>query len=363
MLTGTFRCFFIYDIAEEIDLDELRRLLGLEKPAREPSFRHLSPEYVRFERPPVVHSIPSLRWEGSQEFQARMKYFDYGVASIELIYPFSLDWSGLVSLSSNWVAAAAIEKLALDAVTKQVARTRQALRRPIDEWLSEDYNIIEITQAAAESGEILSAPQLLERYGDRIAQIVRGEAQALSAGEQAEVLASSLSYYPTDLLVAGWVAAFVYDTAPEGSAPTIQLLEYANTQLLEFRYYDVVLTRVLSRVYDDFEHRGSFWSRWRLAQQARRLNTILLDVTELSERVDNAIKFLSDMFYARAYRLAAARIGVPDYRRLVDGKLRTAGELYGFMMDQFHESRAFVLELMIVIILIIDLFFLFRGKS
>ena len=31
------------------------------------------------------------------------------------------------------------------------------------------------------------------------------------------------------------------------------------------------------------------------------------------------------------------------------------------MVDQFHQSRAFVLELMIVIILIIDLVFLFRG--
>ena len=30
---------------------------------------------------------------------------------------------------------------------------------------------------------------------------------------------------------------------------------------------------------------------------------------EVTERTDNAIKFLSDMFYARAYRLAAAKIG------------------------------------------------------
>jgi hypothetical protein len=34
------------------------------------------------------------------------------------------------------------------------------------------------------------------------------------------------------------------------------------------------------------------------------------------------------MFYARAYRMAAARIGVNDYRKLVDEKLRTAGDLY-----------------------------------
>jgi hypothetical protein len=33
------------------------------------------------------------------------------------------------------------------------------------------------------------------------------------------------------------------------------------------------------------------------------------------------------------------------------------------MIDQFHQSRAFVLELMVVIILIIDLVWLFKGKS
>jgi hypothetical protein len=32
-------------------------------------------------------------------------------------------------------------------------------------------------------------------------------------------------------------------------------------------------------------------------------------------------------------------------------------------VDQFHQSRAFFLELLVVIILIIDLIFLFRGKG
>jgi len=55
-------------------------------------------------------------------------------------------------------------------------------------------------------------------------------------------------------------------------------------------------------------------------------------------------------------------VGVPDYKDLVNQKVQTAEQLYRFMVDQFHQSRAFVLELLVVIILIIDLFFLFRGK-
>jgi hypothetical protein len=54
---------------------------------------------------------------------------------------------------------------------------------------------------------------------------------------------------------------------------------------------------------------------------------------------------------------------VPDYRRLVDQKLESAGELYKFMMDRFYQGRAFVLELMVVIILVIELVYFFRGMK
>jgi hypothetical protein len=98
-----------------------------------------------------------------------------------------------------------------------------------------------------------------------------------------------------------------------------------------------------------------------MARQAERLNSMRLEVTEIAERADNAIKFLSDMFYARAYRVAAARVGVNDYRFLVDEKLKIAGDLYRSMVDEFHQARAFVLEVMVVAILVIELVHLFHG--
>ena len=110
-------------------------------------------------------------------------------------------------------------------------------------------------------------------------------------------------------------------TATAGAETAIQLLEYANSQLLEFRHYDELLTRELEGVYDFLETGGtSLWSRWRTARAATKLHTVLLDVNELTEHADNAIKFLSDMFSARLYKLAAAKIGVPDYKDLVTAK-------------------------------------------
>ena len=354
-LSGSFWILFLYDICEEIRLETLRVLLRVE-PRREPSFRHPSPEYVRFERPPVVQRLEPIALESGSRLHGELNYYEYGVVSIKLELPFEVDWPQLVDLSSRWIDAPELEARAVSTVRDCLKGVQAALVNPHEPWLDEDYYIIHLKNTGAHAAE------LIDRHGKEIAKIVRGELAELSPGETSEILGSRMSYYPEDLLVVGWTAAFIHDTA-EGAASTIQLLEYANTQLLEFRYYDQVLSTLLEGVYKSLEKKAGAFARWRLASQAQNLNKIRLDIRELTERVDTSIKFLSDMFSARLYRLASARLGVEDYRRLVESKLHTAGELYEFMMDQFHEGRAFVMELVIIVILIIDLVFIFRGKG
>jgi len=360
-LRGWFRVLVLYDVAEAIQLEQLRLILGAQPAGRTPSFTRPTPEYVRFESPPVVEPLDGLELDAGEPLKGRIKYYEYGVVSVEMELEFACEWPALVEQSSRLIAAPRIGKRTLDLAERSLKRAAAALVKPYEHWLTEDYYIIQLGEIAGPGGRATTASELLAGHGTEIAQIVRGESCVLSDGERQEILQSSISYYPTDLLVVGWTAALVYDT-PEGAAPTIQLLEYASTQLLEFRYYDDLLTKVLKNVYKSMERGSGLLSRWRLAREAERLNTIRLDVIELAERIDNAIKFLSDMFYARLYRLAAVKVGVPDYRNLVDQKLRTAGELYQFMVQEFHQGRAFVLELVVIVILIIDLIFFFRLK-
>jgi len=360
-LSGTFWILILYDVCEEIRLEELRAILGAQPPGREPSFRGPTPEYVRFQKPPVIEYLEPLRLESGERLQHQIHYYEYGVVSIELQLSFEFDWQELMRLSSRWIAAPEIEQQAAASVRRSLELARPALVKPREQWLSEDYYIIQLRPVIKGDGGSVTGGELIAAHGDHIAQIVRGEMQRLSEDERTEILQLRLSYYPEDLLVIGWTAALVYDT-PEGALPVIQLLEYANSQLLEFRYYDDVLTRLLADVYRSLDNGTGVLARWRLAREAERLNTIRLDVRELTERMDNSIKFLSDMFSARVYRLAAGKVGVTDYRLLVDEKLDTAGDLYRFMTDQFQQGRAFVLELMVVIILVIELVFLFRGK-
>ena len=358
-MEGSFRVLFLYDVAEQIQLDRLREILGAETPSRAPRFKHPAPDYVRFEHPPVVEYPGSISLASGEQFDTRIKYFDYGVVCVELEMRFDTDWEGLVLSSNRWTSTPELETSTSELLRSRMGRVAQALVQPYESWLSEDYYVIHLTKASGDAVP-LTAEALLAAHGNQIAKIVRGESMPLADSESREALQPCISYYPNDLLVVGWIAAFVYDT-PQGAVATIQLLEYANTQLLEFRHYDELLTTRLKDVYQMLEQRRGPTRRWRLARQAEHLNAMRLDVIELTERSDNAIKFLSDMFYARAYRIASNKVGVADYRNLVEQKLRIAAELYESLVNSFHEARAFFLELMVVAILVIELVHLFRS--
>jgi len=125
---------------------------------------------------------------------------------------------------------------------------------------------------------------------------------AVIPDETAEILNARLSYYQ-DLLVRDG-RRFHLDTA-EGAAPTTKLLAYANSQLLEFRHYDDVLTVLLSQVYDAVSAARLF-GRWRLAG-SRALKHHPARCARAYGAVDNSIKFLSDSCGA-PYRLAPTEL-------------------------------------------------------
>jgi hypothetical protein len=357
-LGGSVLLLIQFDVCEEIRLDALRQIVGAR--TAQASFKK-APAYVRYQRPPVEETLEPLILDSGERLTGEIQYYDYGVVSLVFELPYSGSWDKLIELSSRWTSDTNFEKLASRVVRKKLERAAAALIKPYNEdnWLQEDYFIFHVREI--QGSPSTTANDLLAAHSDHIAQVVRGETATLSEGERQEILQSRISYYPTDLAVIGWNAAFIYDT-PSGAETAIQLLQYANSQLLEFRHYDEHLTRELENVYDFLEKGGTgLWSRWRTARAASKLHTVLLDVNELTERADNAIKFLSDMFSARLYKLCAQKVGVPDYKDLVKEKLDTAEDLYRFMIEQFNQSRAFVLELMVVVILIIELIYFFKG--
>jgi hypothetical protein len=358
---GNFRILSFFDIAEAIELERLRADLGPEAAPASPAFVHLTPEYAQAQTPPILESLDPVELPTGEKLQSRIKYYWFGVASVELTASFECRFEDLPAQSYRWMNAPEVEKASEDLLRARLQRFRPALIRPSSKWLDEDFLVIDIELAQLADGRSATAADMLQHYGDQITQVVRGELASLSASERDEVVRGALSYYPSDLLIVGWAAALVYDK-PDAASAIIDLLEYANTQLLEFRYYDELLTNLLSNVYSSLEGHESFMTHWRLPRRAGRLNRLRLDIMDLAERTEYAVKFISDTYYARVYRLSSAKIGVEDYKALVDEKLKTAGELYGFMVAQFNERRMFVIEVVVAVLVLLDVILLLHPR-
>ncbi len=218
-IRGSVLVLIQFDVCEEIRLDKLREIFGA-RTLEQPTLKHPAPGYVRYQRPPVVEPIDPLILDSGEHLEGQIKFYDYGVVSVVLELPFSGDWDTLVRLGSRWVWDVDFAGHASRIAHQKLERATPALVKPYPDWLSEDYFIFHVREINGSP----SANQLVSSHGARIAQIVRGETAQLSEGEQNEILQSRISYYPNDLTVISWNAAFLYDSAA-GAETAIQLLD------------------------------------------------------------------------------------------------------------------------------------------
>ena len=351
-MTGSVTALYLFDVAQSIDLAAIRQRLGPRAAEAKLDDKGPGPARVRYLQPPVVVDGADLACADIDGFRVRVKFYDYGVISLMLTRPFDGAWSDLGELSQSLIENESLEQRALDACERIVKEMSSALSEARASYLSEDYFVFTIAPTDA-SG---SADQVIASHGVEIAQIVRGERQKLSRQERDEVLKHRWSYLEDDLVVAAWNAAFIYDTEA-GALALIEIFEFANSQLLEFRYHDELLEGETARLYARLEERhwmDSLRGR-RHTDAALRVQSLYLDVNELTDRMENAVKFVGDPYAARLFGLAAARLGLERWKKNVKDKLDTLNDIHRFAVEQTGISQANLLELVIVAILLLEL--------
>jgi len=178
----------------------------------------------------------------------------------------------------------------------------------------------------------------------------------LSAEERDEVLRHHISYFADDLVIPTWSSAFIRDTE-SGALAALEIFEFANSQLLEFRYYDRLLDAELERIYPQLQQTGWLynWLARRYTRAARQLHSLFIDVNELTDRTENALKIVGDVYAARLFGLATARLGLSEWKGSVQEKLKTLDDIYRFTVEQTAMARGEFLELTIVILIVLEL--------
>jgi hypothetical protein len=355
---ATVTAFYLFDVAEQIDLAAVRAAVGDAAAAARFTPRWGAPSYIQYANPPVVVEGDVLGTGELDGFKLRVKFFDYGVLSVALARPFAGTWSDLIAVSQTYVENDTLEAQAEACCRRVTGRFATAMRGARERYLTEDYLVLAVT--ALETG--LPADALIAAHGREIAQIVRGETQTLSPQEQEDILRNRLSYLAVDLVVPTWNAAFVYDTEA-GAHAALEIVEFANSQLLEFRYYDELLDVELARIYAQLQH-SHWWDSLAgrgYVRAAHQLHSLFIDVNEITDRTQNALKMVGDIYAARLFHLTAARLGLEPWKASVEEKLTTLNDIYRFAVEQVAISRGHFLELTIIAILVLELVLFFMG--
>ena len=350
--------FYLFDIAESVDLVAVPGLIGELTVAARLAPKPVTPDYVQYERPPLSFEGEPLKTATLGSFHVRFRVYDYGVLSIALSRPVTGTWADLTLLSQTLIENDEMEHQAEGLAEAVVGRLRRALVNHHDIHLREDYLVVLVHQLE----RMQTSVELLAAHGHEIAAIVRGERQRLSDQERDHILGHRLSYLDDDLVVPTWNAAFVYDT-PAGAQAALEIIEFANSQLLQFRYYDERLDAELASIYARVQKPRWFdqWIGSRHTRNARQIHTLFIDVTEITDQRVNAIKFTGDIYAARLFTLVAGRLGLDAWKANVDRKLKTLDDIYQFAVEQSSMARGQLLELMVVFILVFELVLLFLG--
>lgn len=351
---GHVTAFFLFDVGDAVDLTRVAAQIDASV-ATPLATKPATPTYLQYQQPPLTFDSGLFGLPEVEGCRARVKAFDYGVLSIALMRPLPESWEGMLAAGLEWQdnprLAQAAERLCRDVLTHIGA----AVSRPRQTFLDEDYVVFTLlTDAESEP-----ADRLLASHGAQIAQLLRAERETLSAQERDEVLRHRISYYQTDVVIATWSSAFVYDT-PAGAAGVLEILEFANSQLLEFRYYDQLLDAELARTYAGLQ-RGGWHQTWigrRYTRAARQVHSLFIDVNELTDRAENALKIAGDVYAARVFGMSAARLGLDQWKANVREKLKTVDDIYRFAVERTAIARGEFLELMVVILILLELLLL-----
>ena len=155
-------------------MESLRGILGPEAAPQPPSFAHRSPEYAQAQRAPIVESAGPVALPTGGAGR-RLKYYWFGVVSVELTTGFECDFEALSPQSYRWMNAPEVEEAAEQLLRSRLDRCRSCLIKPSPKWLDEDYLVIDIESARHPDGRSANAAEMLQCHADLITQLVRGE--------------------------------------------------------------------------------------------------------------------------------------------------------------------------------------------
>jgi len=353
-VTGNILLFYAFDLGDDIDLVKIDRK-GLVQTYKIPQ-SHYFKEY----HTPLAFWI--LEQEGSKLLERQdailNKIHHFGVVSLCYKIPFNASFDRLKEKVIE-VKAEYDKKSYADAkaIFKKI---HSAITKPHFYNLKNDYYAVHVNPLKGP----ISADEFKEEYGSKIASLLRLETAVLSAYQQDEILESTTGYYGEDLIIIDSEASFVYDD--EFFEP-MEFFESATIQQLELQYYDRVLDKRLNYFYRQKQYKVPLRAYIpligrRLALPAARLVRLRVDISVITERLENSIKRTGDAYFSKLYSMLVEKLSLEEWRDSINRKLDIIGDLHEVHQGHFDTFHEEMLTMVIIILIAIELTVALWGK-
>lgn len=349
MFTGNILLFYIFDVGDDVDLDLIKN-----KALLQPCVVPLS-SYFKNYHLPLSFRIQDQR-EELQDYGVKnascisSKIHHFGALSFCYRIPFEDSFEDL-KLKVIDIKKTFDEKSEIDAkgVFKKIL---PSIKKPRFYNLRSSYFAVQMHPIK----DTLTPEEFKERYGSKIASLLKLEIYNLSDYQKDEILNSTIGYYGQDLIIIDSEGSFIYDD--EYFEP-LEFFEYANIQKLELQYFDRLLDHKLNFFYNQEAFKVPFsaylplWNRY-VDLPVLRLTKLRVDISVITERLENSIKLAGDAYYSKLYSMLTEKLSLKGWRDSLNRKLDIIRDLYTVYQDRLDTIHEEMLTLVIIILITVE---------
>lgn len=355
-IQGILHVSIAFDWGDEIDLQQAWQLVpsewqSLPRRRRTPPSIAYRPPPLLIRLAPVALTMPEL---GNCIAESDATVFDFGAMSVALRIPFSCSARQLLQLANSLAEPESLLREARLAAEPVYQQLLPAIENPDWSDVYEEYFTFQLFPGP----HLPAPPELLEGHGTWLAGLLRLEDTPLSREEVQESLKQRISYSPSDLVVVEWSAAVMIDVDCE---ETLQTIEFANLQLLEFRCIDGRVDEALDQAYRLVHPLTMTWLPfWRMhTRPLRVLGDMRIVVVILLERTSSTLKLVGDQYLARVYRMLTARFRLDEWSQGIRQSLDETQRVYQTLSEQSSAVRIEILEIIIIVLIVFEIAMVF----
>ncbi|MFA6534684.1 MAG: hypothetical protein WCS92_00330 [Candidatus Babeliales bacterium] len=354
--SGNILLFYAFDFGDEIDLNTIKQK-GILDPLEVPLssyFKNYRVPYS-FKMMESCASIDEKKGNITGTGCVLSKLYHFGVLSLCYQIPFNEKFDDLklklIEVKRKFDMTSEVD--ARNVFNKISSR----LKKPRFYNLKSDYFAIQVNPLP----EKIMPEDFKDLYGAKIASLLRLEVKPLSDYQIDQILSSSTGYYGQDLIIIDSKAAFVYDN--EYFEP-LEFFESSNVQMLELQYYDHLIDDRLTYFYGQQSHRVPFLAYLplmgeRFDSPISRLANLKVDISVITEQLENSVKMTGDAYYLNFYALLVEKLYLRDWRDSINRKLRIVQDLNTIYQDRLDTIHEEMLTVVIIVLIAFEAFMAF----